>query len=39
MWIDATDGKLYLRDMIYQISATVFWLFMTVKVLEVRRWS
>ena len=39
MWIDATDGKLYLRDMVYQISATVFWLFMTVKVLEVRRWS
>lgn len=39
MWIDATDGKLYLRDLIYQASATVFWLFMTVKVLEVRRWS
>lgn len=39
MWIDATDGKLYLRDLIYQASAAIFWLFMTVKVLEVRRWS
>jgi len=39
MWIDATEGKLYIRDVVYQLCAAVFWLFATVKVLEFRRWS
>jgi ABC-2 type transport system permease protein len=39
MWIDATDGKLYMRDVIVELSLAIFWLFATVKVLEARRWS
>jgi ABC-2 type transport system permease protein len=39
MWSDASDGKLYIRDVAVQLSLAVFWIFATVKVLEVRRWS
>ena len=39
MWIDAVGGKLYVRDMVVHGSIAVFWLFMTAKVLEIRRWS
>jgi hypothetical protein len=39
MWIDAGFGKLWLRDVMYHISATVFWLFLTIKVLEARKWT
>jgi ABC-type transport system involved in multi-copper enzyme maturation permease subunit len=37
-WWDALDGKLGLSDLIYHLSVTVFWLFLTVKVLESRKW-
>ena len=39
MWIDATDGKLFIRDVVVQLSLAAFWIFGTVKVLEARRWS
>lgn len=39
MWINATDGKLYVRDLLVESSLAVFWLFLTAKVLEMRRWS
>lgn len=39
MWIEAISGKLYLRDVVVQFSMAVFWLFATIKVLEIRRWS
>jgi ABC-2 type transport system permease protein len=39
MWIDATDGKLFIRDVVAQLSLAAFWIFGTVKVLEARRWS
>jgi ABC-2 type transport system permease protein len=39
MWIEAISGKLYLRDVAVQCSIAVFWLFATIKVLEIRRWS
>jgi ABC-2 type transport system permease protein len=39
MWIEATEGKLYVRDIFCQLCVAVFWLFATVKVLEIRRWS
>ena len=39
MWIDATDGKLFIRDVIVQLSTALFWLVATVKVMEARRWS
>jgi ABC-2 type transport system permease protein len=38
-WWDSAKGQLYPRLMIFHLSATVLWLFMTVKVLEARRWS
>jgi ABC-type transport system involved in multi-copper enzyme maturation permease subunit len=39
MWIDAGFGKLWLRDVVYQLSFAVFWLFLSVKVLEARKWT
>jgi ABC-type transport system involved in multi-copper enzyme maturation permease subunit len=39
MWIQAAGGKLYVRDVVVQLSLAVFWIFATVKVLEARRWS
>jgi hypothetical protein len=38
LWINSLRGKLAPRDLIYHFSAAVFWLFLTVKVLESRRW-
>jgi ABC-2 type transport system permease protein len=38
-WLSAVSGKLVIRDMVFPLSATVFWLFLTVKVLEARKWS
>jgi ABC-2 type transport system permease protein len=35
---DSVQGKLALRKLIYHASAAVFWLILTVKSLEVRRW-
>jgi ABC-2 type transport system permease protein len=39
MWDEARQGKVYLRDVSFHISAAVFWLFLSIKVLEARRWS
>jgi len=38
LWIDALKGRLALRDLMIYLSATVFWVFVTVKVLESRKW-
>ncbi|GIW82193.1 MAG: hypothetical protein KatS3mg105_4000 [Gemmatales bacterium] len=38
LWINAIEGKMALRDLIFHVSAAVFWLFLTVKVLESRKW-
>lgn len=38
LWINAVQGKLTSRDLLFHISASVFWLFLTVKVLESRKW-
>jgi ABC-2 type transport system permease protein len=38
LWDNALRGKLAPRDLVLYLSATVFWLFLTVKVLGVRRW-
>jgi ABC-type transport system involved in multi-copper enzyme maturation permease subunit len=38
LWINAVQGKLTSRDLLFHISAAVFWLFLTVKVLESRKW-
>jgi hypothetical protein len=39
MWIEALSGKLWLRDVVYHLSSAVFWLFLSVKVLEARKWT
>jgi ABC-2 type transport system permease protein len=39
LWEDALNGRLMVREMLLQGSFTFFWLFLTVKVLEARRWS
>ena len=36
---DALTGKLIPRDLLFPLSATAFWLFLTVKSLEARKWS
>ncbi len=38
LWINSLRGKLAPRDLVYHLSAAVFWLFLTVKVLESRKW-
>jgi hypothetical protein len=39
LWFQSLQGKLYLRSVIVQVSVAVFFLFLTVKALEARRWS
>ena len=39
LWSSAIDGRLPVRDIVLQGSLCVFWLFLTVKVVEARRWS
>jgi ABC-2 type transport system permease protein len=39
LWIDSVQGRLIPKFLFFPISATIVWLFMTVKVLEARRWS
>jgi ABC-2 type transport system permease protein len=39
LWQTTLEGKLILRDLLFPLSAAVFFLFSTVKVLEARRWS
>jgi len=39
VWDAALHGQVHLREIILQGSFTFFWLFLTMKVLEARRWS
>jgi ABC-type transport system involved in multi-copper enzyme maturation permease subunit len=39
IWVATTDGKLVPRLMLFYLSMSVAWLFLTVKVLEARRWT
>jgi ABC-2 type transport system permease protein len=39
LWFDSVEGKLNPRYLIFHLSFAVLWLFMTIKVLESRRWS
>jgi ABC-2 type transport system permease protein len=39
LWFNSLDGRLQPQFLIFHLSATVFWLFLTVKVLEARKWS
>jgi ABC-2 type transport system permease protein len=37
-WLSALEGRVVLRELMFPLSATVLFLFMTVKVLESRKW-
>jgi ABC-type transport system involved in multi-copper enzyme maturation permease subunit len=39
VWIDTLDGRLLPRQLIFFVSMTVVWLFLSVKVLEARKWT
>ena len=39
LWWESLDGLLNPRPLLFFLSMAVFWLFLTVKVLEIRRWS
>jgi hypothetical protein len=39
LWLNSLDGKLQPVFLLFHLSATAFWLYLTVKVLEARRWS
>ena len=39
LWESSLMGRVQVRQMILQGSFAFFWLFLTVKVLEARRWS
>jgi hypothetical protein len=38
LWYRTTDGVLLPQYLIFHLSAAVFWLFLTIKVLESRKW-
>lgn len=39
LWNAALEGKLYLRSLALHVSGTIFWVFLTIKVLEIRKWG
>jgi ABC-type transport system involved in multi-copper enzyme maturation permease subunit len=38
LWFNVMQGRMASRDLLIYLSATVFWLFLTIKVLQVRKW-
>ena len=38
LWGNVMQGRMASRDLVIYLSATIFWLFLTVKVLESRKW-
>jgi len=38
LWQTTLEGRLYPKDILVHISAAIFWLYLTVKVLEARKW-
>jgi ABC-type transport system involved in multi-copper enzyme maturation permease subunit len=39
LWIDAIRGFLIPRHLLFHLSAAVLWLYLTIKVLEARKWT
>ncbi len=39
VWLDTLEGKLYLRSVVFFVSLAVVWLFLSVKVIEARKWT
>jgi hypothetical protein len=38
LWLEAVQGNLSPRFLLFHVSGAVLWLFLTVKVLEARKW-
>ncbi len=38
VWIETMQGQLVLRQLVAPVTATILWLFLSVKVLEARKW-
>jgi hypothetical protein len=38
-WSKSLDGQLNPRFLAFHLSAAILWLFLTIKVLEARRWT
>jgi ABC-type transport system involved in multi-copper enzyme maturation permease subunit len=39
LWSNSLDGQIQPQYLLFHVTAAVFWLFLTVKVLEARKWS
>ena len=39
VWFDTLDGRLFLRQVLFFGSLALVWLFLSVKVLESRKWA
>jgi ABC-2 type transport system permease protein len=39
LWIESANGKIMPRLLVFQLTVAVFWLYLTIKVLESRKWS
>ena len=39
LWEESLSGRLHVKDLVIQLSIAAFWTFLSVKVLEARRWS
>jgi ABC-type transport system involved in multi-copper enzyme maturation permease subunit len=39
LWTESLSGQMPVRDLLLWASLAVFWLFLSIKVLEARRWS
>jgi ABC-2 type transport system permease protein len=39
VWLDTLDGQLFLRQILFFTSLALVWLFLSVKVLEARKWA
>jgi ABC-type transport system involved in multi-copper enzyme maturation permease subunit len=39
VWIDAIKGFLIPRHLLFHVTAAILWLYLTVKVLEARKWT
>jgi ABC-type transport system involved in multi-copper enzyme maturation permease subunit len=39
LWGTSLQGRLGLRDLLFPVTSTIFWLFLTVQVLDARKWS
>ena len=39
LWITSLNGQLQFKYVVFHLTMAVFWLFATVKVLDIRKWA